>query len=50
MTTLRSVFIVMMIVSFFGLGVCDCLARNWRTGAASLLLGIVQLIIFGKGM
>ena len=43
---LRTIFLDMMILSFFGLGICDCSAQNWRTGIASMLLGIVQLIIF----
>jgi hypothetical protein len=36
-----------MIISFFGLGIMDCLTKNWRTGIASILLGLIQLLIFG---
>lgn len=46
---MRNIFLFSMIVSFFGLGVIDCANKNWRTGLASTLLGIVQLLIFWKG-
>ena len=45
---MRTVLMWIMVLSFFGMGTCDCLARNWRTGVASLLLGVVQLIIFWR--
>ena len=45
---MRNVFLVLMILSFFGLGFMDCSAKNWRTGVASVLLGVVQLLIFWK--
>jgi len=45
---LRTILLVLMVSSFFGLGVCDLLARQWRTGIASILLGIVQMIIFWR--
>ena len=38
---MRTVLMWVMVLSFFGMGVCDCLVRNWRTGVASLLLGVV---------
>lgn len=46
---MRSMFLVLIILSFFGLGTIDCLTKNWRTGIASILLGIVQLLVFWKG-
>lgn len=45
---MRTFFLVMMIASFFGLGAIDCYHKSWRTGIASILLGIVQLLIFMK--
>ena len=44
---MRNLFLFTMIASFFGLGVMDCLTKNWKTGLASILLGLVQLLIFG---
>jgi len=46
----RTVFLSTMILSFFGLGAVDCLAKNWRTGVASMLLGIVQLLVFWRAI
>ena len=43
-----SIFIA-MVSSFFVLGAYDCFQRNWRTGIASVLLGIVQMLIFYEG-
>lgn len=43
---LRSVFYIAVIASFFGLGLCDLMSKNWRLGLASMLLGIVQAMIF----
>lgn len=43
---IRTVMLFIMVSSFFGLGICDCLTQHWRTGIASILLGIVQIIIF----
>ena len=45
---LRTILLAVMVSSFFGLGVCGLLARQWRTGIASILLGVVQLIIFWR--
>jgi len=44
----RTILVILMVASFFGLGVYDCVARQWRTGIASILLGIVQLIFFWR--
>jgi len=46
---MRNIFLYMMVTSFFGLGIFDCLSKNWRTGIASVLLGLVQLLIFVRG-
>lgn len=46
---MRNLFFVLMVGSFFGLGIIDCVAKNWRTGVASLLLGVVQWLLFMKG-
>lgn len=45
---MRTLFLVMMVTSFFGLGIIDCWSKNWKTGIASLLLGVVQLLVFGR--
>jgi len=45
---MRNLFLFTMIASFFGFGIMDCLTKNWRTGLASILLGVVQLLIFGS--
>jgi len=45
---LRTILLILMVASFFGLGICDLLARQWRVGIASILLGIVQLLIFWR--
>ena len=45
---MRTALILMMMASFFGLGVFDCVAGHWRTGVALLLLGVVQLMIFWR--
>jgi len=45
---MRTALMITMVASFFGLGVFDCVAGHWRTGVASLLLGVVQLIIFWR--
>ena len=47
--TMRNIFLWSMVIGFFGLGLIDCLHHNWKTGVASLLLGIVQILIFIKG-
>jgi hypothetical protein len=47
---IRTIFLVTMISSFFGLAVCDAVKRDWRTAIASLLLGVVQSLIFWRGM
>jgi len=46
---MRTLLFGMMVGSFFGLGIMDCMAKNWRTGVASLLLGVVQWLFFMKG-
>ena len=43
---MRTALMWIMVLSFFGLGVCDIRAGEWRLGMASLLLGVVQLIVF----
>lgn len=45
---LRIATMIVMVSSFFVLGGLDCLAGNWRTGVACILLGVVQAIIFGS--
>jgi len=45
---MRTLLMYIMVLSFLGMGACDLRAEEWRTGAASLLLGVVQLIIFWK--
>ena len=45
---MRTALMWIMVLSFFGLGICDLRAGEWRMGAASLLLGVVQLIIFWR--
>lgn len=45
---MRTVLMWIMVLSFFGLGVCDLCAGKWRLGVASLLLGVVQLVIFWR--
>ena len=44
----RVLFFYTMVASFFGLGVCDFLAHRWRLGAASVLLGVVQVLMFWR--
>jgi hypothetical protein len=46
----RILFFCMMVGSFFGLGACDLFARHWRSGVASILLGIVQMLVFWRKM
>ncbi len=45
---MRTALMWIMVLSFFGLGICDLRAGEWRMGVASLLLGVVQLIIFWR--
>ena len=45
---LRSVFYIAVIASFFGLGLCDLMSKNWRLGLASILLGVVQTLVFWR--
>jgi len=45
---MRTVLMWIMVLSFFGLGICDLRAGEWRTGVASLLLGVTQLFIFWR--
>lgn len=45
---LRTLFFCTMVSTFLGLGVCDLLARHWRSGIASILLGIVQMLVFWR--
>ena len=45
---IRTILLAVMVMSFFGLGVCDLMARQWRTGIALILLGVVQLIVFWR--
>lgn len=37
-----------MVVAYLALGVIDMLEGDWRRGVSAVLLGIVQLIIFGE--
>jgi len=46
---MRTFFLVVMVASFFGLGVYDLAEHNWQTGIASTLLGVVQILVFWKG-
>ena len=46
---MRTLFLFLMVASFFGLGGVDCWNKNWQTGIASILLGIVQILVFWEG-
>lgn len=48
MLMLRLVFFYIMVLSFFGMGICDLVTKNYKTGIASILLGFVQLILFWR--
>ena len=45
----RTLIIIVMVVTFASLGYIDILNKNYRTGIASILLGIVQALLFLKG-
>ena len=45
---MRMLLVIVMVSSFFGLAILDLVSKNWRTGLASLLLGIVQFLIFRR--
>lgn len=45
---MRTILMYIMVLSFFGLGAYDLRAGEWRLGVVSLLLGVVQLIVFYK--
>ena len=45
---MRTILMWIMVLSFFGMGVCDLWVRQWRLGLAGLLLGVVQLLIFWR--
>jgi len=45
---IRTILMLTMILSFMGLGLYDCIGGKWRTDLASLLLGIVQFLIFRR--
>lgn len=45
---IRNIIFWVMVLSFFGLSVCDLKDHQYRTALASLLLGIVQLIVFWR--
>ena len=47
---MRTALVLIMVGSFFALGLNDFVERNWKTGIASVLLGIVQALFFWKGM
>ena len=47
---MRTAIVLIMVASFFVLGLNDLVERNWKTGVASILLGIVQALFFWKGM
>ena len=46
---MRAFLLTVMVASFFGLGVYDLVKHNWQTGIASVLLGVVQTLVFWKG-
>ena len=37
-----------MVLSFFGMAVCDLRSGEWRMGLAGILLGCVQLLVFWR--
>jgi len=45
---MRALFLFLIVASFFGLGGVDCWNKNWQTGIASILLGVVQILVFWK--
>ena len=45
---MRAALMYIMVMSFFGLGICDLRAGELRLGVASLLLGVVQLMMFWR--
>ncbi|MCK5015712.1 MAG: hypothetical protein KAS32_01460 [Candidatus Peribacteraceae bacterium] len=49
MTETKIVFYSFMILGFLGAGLCEFDDGNYRMGAASLLLGVVQALIFLVG-
>jgi len=47
---MRTAIVLIMVASFFALGLNDLVERNWKTGIASVLIGIVQALFFWKGL
>ena len=47
---MRTIVVFIMVLSFFILGFYDVAKHNLRTGIASILLGVVQILVFWKGM
>jgi hypothetical protein len=45
---IRNIVYWIMVSSFFALGLCDLKNLEYRTAIASLLLGVVQLLIFWR--
>lgn len=49
METCKIFFYALMVLCFVGAGMCEFAAGNFRLGMASLLLGVVQMLIFLVG-
>ena len=45
----KTAFYVYMVICFLGAGVCEFLGGNYRMGMASVLLGVVQALLFLGG-
>ena len=45
---IRTLIFYLMVLSFFGMGVCDLRDGEWRMGVVGLLLGVIQLLVFWR--
>ena len=46
MNKLKTIFVVMLIISLFGIGICNLISRDWKEATLGILLGVVNILIF----
>ena len=43
---IRFIFVVLLIISLFGIGLCDLVAQEWKTFLLGMLFALANIIIF----
>lgn len=46
LSSVRMAMVALLIVSLAGIGICDLLARDWKTAALGLLFATANILIF----